>query len=234
MGAFITAVSAGSWIELIIAIGAIALNYWAMTRIIAQAGYSPMWILLPLAPLVLTIISFFVLWSDLDAIVFGGSIGFFGIEDIGFVFHLDQLSLVVNWAFFIVFAFSRWPVSEGRHTSSAAPPRAPDSFRAVPPSGPVPSTPIAPEPAVVNRGMPQSAAGPGPAPGPAADPPPVASASAAAKPSAKYCAWCGESLPGNRALFHDCGPKDRPATFCKSCGTALAAGATQCASCGAA
>jgi hypothetical protein len=30
----------------------------------------------------------------------------------------------------------------------------------------------------------------------------------------KHCVWCGESLPGSRALFHYCGSKDRPVTNC--------------------
>jgi hypothetical protein len=229
IGAFVTVVSAGAWIALLIAIGAVALNYWAMRRIIAQAGYSPLWILLPLAPLVLTIISFFVLWHDIDAIAFGGSIGFFGIDSIGFIWHLDQLSVVVNWAFFIVFAFSRWPVSEGRPTPSTG--RLPETFRGTL-GGSVPNTGVSPEPLVVSRGMPQSAAGP--AAEPTAQPDAPANVPAAKRPGVKFCAWCGEPLPGNRALFHDCGPKDRPATFCKNCGTALPAGASQCNACGAA
>jgi hypothetical protein len=39
-GALITSVSAGTWIQLIITLGAVALTYFAMSRIIAQAGYS--------------------------------------------------------------------------------------------------------------------------------------------------------------------------------------------------
>jgi hypothetical protein len=47
-----------------------------------------------------------------------------------------------------------------------------------------------------------------------------------------HCVWCGEVLPGNRALFHNCGAKDRPAAFCRNCGDALIDGTFNCANCG--
>ncbi len=226
IGAFATSVSAGTWIELLIAIGVVALNYYAMTRIISQAGYSPVWILLPLAPLILTIVAFIIFWHDVNAIFFGDSVGFVGITTIGIVWHLDQLSFVANWAFFLVFAFSRWPVSEGRPSPSGGPARPPES-----PPNPAgrwsPNTPTAP----VARGMPSSGASPGS--GPAVAPVAAASPPPTRTTGPKICGWCGEALPGNRALFHDCGPKDRPETFCKSCGSAFPVGTSQCNSCGA-
>jgi hypothetical protein len=216
--------SFGEWVQFDIAIGIAVLSYWATVRIITQAGYSQWWIILPLAPFVLTIISFIVLWHDLNAIIFGGSVGFFGVESVGFIWHLDQLSFVLNWIFFLVFAFSRWPVSgtrpstEGNALRSSSPAT---SDMSSPTSGP--AVPRGPLP--VTRAIPSSRVAPvtGPA-GSAITPSPP-------RPSAQYCAWCGESLPGNRALFHDCGTKDRPETNCKICGAAFPSGSSQCGSC---
>jgi len=230
---FATEVSIGTWIQLLIAIGVVALMYLATGRIITQAGYSALWILLPIAPLVFTTICFFIFWHDLNTIIFGGSIGFIGISTVGLFWHLDQISFLANFAFFIVFAFIRWPVSGGQHSPDTDGPRQ-QGFIGRGPSAPS-SGPMTPsDPVNVVRSMPASPGGPGPRPIPGDGPAVVASAPPAKRPVGKSCAWCGEALPGNRALFHDCGPKDRPEVFCKKCGNALSAGTSQCSSCGAA
>jgi hypothetical protein len=226
-GAFVTSVGAGTWIQLLLTIGVVALTYAAMSRIITQAGYSSLWILLPLAPLVLTIACFVILWHDLNGIVFGGPVGFYGIEVVGLFWHLDEIALLLNWIFFIVFAFSRWPGATTRHAPESEASRAIQAVRPGPRSPA--SVPLAPSDRVTaSRGAPTSGAGPGAAPAA------VTSTPAAKRPGAKFCAWCGESLPGNRALFHDCGPKDRPETHCKNCGTVFDAGSSECRTCGAA
>jgi Double zinc ribbon len=233
IGAFATAVSVGTWIQLLIAIGVLALIYVATARIITQAGYSHLWILLPVAPLALTVICFFVFWHDLDTIVFGGTLGFIGITNVGFWWHLDEISIVLNIGFFVIFAFSRWPMSGGQPSPRTESPQSYEPLRAAP-SGPASSLPAPPDPVVAPRGLPTSAAGPGAGPRAGAVPgPAVVTSAAVKKPSAQFCAWCGEALPGNRALFHDCGPRDRPETVCKSCGTAFPAGTSICNSCGA-
>ena len=224
--AFASSVSSGTWIELLLAIGLIALFFVATARIIAQAGYSTLWILLPLSTPILTTICFVALWHDLNAVVFGNSIGFIGISTVGLVWHLDQFSVLLNIGFYLVFAFSRWPVSGTRHARDADGPMPSQSGRAAP-SGPSTGRMVASEPVAAPRALPASAAGPGA--GAAAAP----RAPTPKTPGAQFCAWCGEATPGNRALFHDCGPKDRPVTFCKSCGTALPAGSSECSVCGA-
>jgi hypothetical protein len=236
IGAFATAVSIGTWIQLLIAIGVVALIYMATLRVIAQAGYSHLWILLPVAPLAFTVICFIILWHDFNTIIFGGTIGFVGITGVGFFWHLDEISIVLNIGFFVIFAFSRWPTSGGPSSPRAESPRSSEPLRAAP-SDPASVLPPPPDPVVATRRMPPFAAGPGPGPrsgpgpAPASAPAIVASAAVAKKPNTQYCAWCGEALPGNRALFHDCGPKDRPETNCKHCGAAYPAGTTHCSSC---
>jgi hypothetical protein len=224
--AFAPSVSASTWIELLLAIGLMALMFIATARIIAQAGYSTLWILVPLSPLVLTAICFFILWHDLNVVVFGGSIGFIGISTVGFVWHLDQVSVLLNIGFYLLFAFSRWPIAGTRHDRDDDGPLPTQSGRAVP-SGPGSGPVVAPNRVVSPRGMPTSAAGPG------AGPATASMAPTPKKQGTQFCPWCGEATPGNRALFHDCGPKDRPHTFCKNCGSALPAGSTECTSCNA-
>jgi hypothetical protein len=218
---FVASTSVGGWVELFIFLGLLFLNYWATMRIITQAGYSALWIVLPLAPLVLTIICYIIFWNDIHEIFFGGSFGFGGVGNVSLFWHLDEVSIFLNWLFYMVFAFSRWPVSEGRHVPGAG-----LTTTQMTGPNPAPATGSAAAPSLLPAPRPvlSSAAGPGGAP----------STPVFKRPSAQFCAWCGESLPGNRALFHDCGPKDRPETHCKNCGTAFAAGTSQCSSCGAA
>ena len=219
---FIASTSVGGWIELLILIGLLFLNYWATMRIITQAGYSVVWIVLPIAPLVLTIICYVIFWNDIHGIVFGNSFGFGGVNNVSLFWHLDEISIFLNWLFYIVFAFSRWPVSGTRHSPDVDVPQPPPSLGANLSSA---AGPASPSPLPGARVMPASRGGP------VAGPANVASAPASKPPSAQFCAWCGEALPGNRALFHDCGPKDRPETFCKNCGVAFPAGTSQCNSC---
>jgi hypothetical protein len=219
---FIASTSVGGWIELLILIALLFLNYWATMRIITQAGYSAVWIVLPIAPLVLTIICYVIFWNDIHEIFFGSSFGFGGINNVSIFWHLDEIGIFLNWLFYIVFAFSRWPVSGTRHSPDVDVPQPPPSLGANLSSA---AGPASPSPLPGARVMPASRGGP------VAGPANVASAPASKPPSAQFCAWCGEALPGNRALFHDCGPKDRPETFCKNCGVAFPAGTSQCNSC---
>ena len=218
----ILAASAGGLVALLVAIGLVVLNYWATSRIIAQAGYSPLWILVPVAPFVLTIICIIIWVTDVRSAFYGGGFVFGSFTNVGLAWHLDEISIFVNWIFFLVFAFSRWPVSGAHHPPSVVTPRPPDSFRATPGPASVPPTPGATVASA--RVVPASGAGPGSGPA-------VASPSLAKRTGAQFCPWCAEPLPGNRALFHDCGAKDRPETFCKNCGKALPTGSSVCNEC---
>jgi hypothetical protein len=217
---FIALTSIGSWIKILISLGIFVVTILATSRIITQAGYSRYWILLPLSPFVLTTICYIILWNDFHAIFFGGvSVGF-GTE--GLFWHLDEISILLNWLFYLLFAFNRWPVTGTRHASDVDVPHSPRATRAT--SRPTPTPPAAAAAPPTARVSSASAASPG-------APPASVSETPAKRPGALHCAWCGESLPGNRALFHDCGTKDRPETFCKNCGTALAEGSSECAVC---
>lgn len=228
---------------LLVDLAILVLNYWAVTRIISQAGYSPLWITLPLIPLVLTIVAMIMLYHDLRSLAFGvpfgagGTVFISGLSGDGVVWSLDALSIFVTWVFFLVFAFTRWPVTATAESASRGPTNSP------PPGGapqygrnvPAPRRPsdrVSPPPAPSGQsdaGSPSSATDDGP--GSAT---PSASATRSTSPGlprVKHCAWCGDSLPGSRALFHDCGPKDRPVTHCMTCGLQLPGEGAPCPSC---
>ena len=234
---FAPATSISSIVELIIYIGVTALTYWALLRIITAAGYSNVWMALPISTMFLTWLCYIIFWSDIHGIYFGGAFdfGFSGFSQVSIPWTLDEISIVLNWLFFLVIAFSGSQISETfTRISVPARPAPPMNY-----GDPTATLPPPPDPVTPVRPMPPSAAGPvnaaRPLPpsaaGPGGGPVGVPGAAAPKRPGAQFCAWCGESLPGNRALFHDCGPKDRPETNCKNCGTTFPAGSTLCASC---
>ena len=225
---FIATMNAHDLVYFSIALCLLILNYWAATRIIRQAGYSSAWIVVPFAPLVITVAVMVIAHNDLVALVHGVPIGFFGANGLSALWRLDELSGLVFWLFFLIFAFSKWPVS-----NRTMAPR--DSGqRRQPPSAPLNgvgadrSTTARPNP--TNPPSPREASG-----GSSTDlgrGGGVAPQSAAVgQRKAIYCGWCGESTPGNRGLSHDCGSKDRPMTSCRFCGKPFAQGADSCSEC---
>jgi hypothetical protein len=216
-------------LNLIITIVFMAVTFWALTRIIDKAGLSRLWLLVPLVSVGLTIACAIKTYSEVRNIPFGFSNGLFGWSQLDLLWHtgtvapgygqttllwhLDLVSLVANWLLFIFFAVVPWGLdrgqvrvaSETRVTGSLEPARAagpPKGVRGVTRDyGPTDAALVA-----------------------------VEATPRAAGPAIKHCVWCAEALPGSRALFHDCGPKSRPAIFCAKCGSTLTA-VGDCASC---
>jgi hypothetical protein len=217
----VVATAIGGGFSLIVLIAIPVINFWAVTRIIHQAGYSRNWILVPLTPFVLFIAVAVDSVVTIHDFAIGTTTGLSYFEGVSVLWSLFAISLFVTWIFFLVFAFSTWPVSRDGGGSFSGPAR---------PAGPFPAaspTPPLGQPRGVTRDYSPPAAtstattaGAGAS---VASPPP---------PTAKSCVWCAELLPGSRALFHDCGSKDRPPVFCAKCGSTLTA-VGDCASCGA-
>ena len=103
--------------DLVILLGILALNFVAVAKIITKAGYSPRWIWVPLTPVCLWFFTLILLAVDVRTIVLGRdatvslpvSLGNFALLQV-----IDVLSVIVTWVFFLIFAFSTWPVSLAR------------------------------------------------------------------------------------------------------------------------
>ena len=103
--------------DLVILLGILALNFIAVAKIITKAGYSPKWIWVPLTPVCLWFFTFILLTVDVRTIVLANnatvslpvSLGNFLLLEV-----IDFLSVIVTWVFFLIFAFSTWPVSVAR------------------------------------------------------------------------------------------------------------------------
>jgi hypothetical protein len=206
-------------ISLGILVAILVLDYWAVARIIGKAGFSRLWVIVPLTPFVLLVISAVDLWHDFHTLEFGGSYGFIGIEGIGILWNLVRISVLVNWVMFLVFAFSRWPVESGQGVArSSKRPRGSSPVETVV----EPGQRFGPKPGQAPSKPPAASAAP---------PPPTTPVPAAPTAVVKRCVWCAEPLPGSRALFHDCGSKDRPPAFCATCGAALPENSLNCSAC---
>jgi hypothetical protein len=100
----------------------------AIARIIARCGFSLLWILVPLVPIVLTLILYVKEIHGLGAFSQNGGIefsrlsiafyadalaadnGFTFTNGLGVLFSVDLLCTVASWLMFVVFAFVPWPV----------------------------------------------------------------------------------------------------------------------------
>jgi hypothetical protein len=215
--------------DLVILLGILALNFVAVAKIITKAGYSPRWIWVPLTPVCLWFFTLILLAVDVRTIVLGRdatvslpvSLGNFALLQVA-----DVLSVIVTWVFFLIFAFSTWPVTLARREArsferdprttfvpvarsrAGAPALTPD----IPGSGAATTTPAHSRPVPVSA---QTL------------PPPSVERSRII-----YCSWCGSQRAGDAVAIHHCGSLDRPAVYCMNCGSTLGSGAPSCTSCG--
>ncbi len=215
--------------DLVILLGILALNFFAVAKIITKAGYSPKWIWVPLTPVCLWFFTFILLTVDVRTIVLANnatvslpvSLGNFLLLEV-----IDFLSVIVTWVFFLIFAFSTWPVSVARRETR--------SFEVDPRTTFVPaSRPRASSPALTPD-LPGSGTA---TTMPAHARPVSASAQTLPPPSVEksriiYCSWCGNQRASDAVAIHHCGSLDRPAVYCMNCGTPLGSGAPTCTSCG--
>ena len=115
------------------------LSVVAGIQVITKAGYSPWWILLPLSLPVLYTVELAVVFHG-----FSSSLGTYGAFDLqGIVDEAKVLSvlalldLLANYAMFMVFAFSDWPVMQAARSRYAGPGGSGRGSRSSPaPSGP--------------------------------------------------------------------------------------------------
>lgn len=216
----------------------------AIARIIARSGFSLLWILVPLIPIVLTLILYtneiHVLGPFaqpggietarlspafyIDALVADNSFGFSNGQ--GALFYADLICTLASWLLFVVFAFSSWPVerstgeSRRRHVERPATATFTNVTTVVPPQA-------VSEANAMRFGRPATASPSASAPSTPASTPETRGRA----PTFRFCPWCGKEQAANALAIHHCGPKNRPVTHCSNCGTPFAPGATSCASC---
>jgi hypothetical protein len=211
--------------DLVILLGILALNFFAVAKIITKAGYSPRWIWVPLTPVCLWFFTLILLAVDVRTIVLGRdatvSLGNFALLQV-----VDVLSIIVTWVFFLIFAFSTWPVSLARREAR--------SFEADPRTTFVPAARSRAGAPALTPDIPGSGAA---TTTPAHSRPVPASTQTRPLPSVEksriiYCSWCGNQRASDAVAIHHCGSLDRPAVYCMNCGTPLGSGAPTCTSCG--
>jgi len=221
-------------IEMLIGLALVALNYVALAMIIKKAGYSLAWIILPLSPVILYVLAWARIFYDLFNTSYTPS-GFafptalFHDEIPAYLLLASGVASFVCWVFFLIFAFSSWPVLRTRRSFVTV-----DTAAAIPPS-------------TVPAGKPRTAAAAAAA-GAAPSQPDGGSgvartsllqeerdepAEAVAAPAQSiYCSWCGKERAADAVSIHHCGSKERPVRFCMRCGTAFSGDEVACDKCG--
>jgi zinc-ribbon domain len=178
------------------------LNLVAIHRIITKAGYSGWWILLPIAPLASMLIG---LAATAHA-VRTGSVSHL-LHTLAGWYVTTGLIFLVDWIFFLVFAFSEWPVLGELRDLSRRPPGGslyPYGVGFPAPTGPPPFTaPWASSPPGQPGGGPMTS-DPRRVLGPV---PPVPAYQSSASP-ASACPNCGRA-------------NEEASRFCGQCGTSL-------------
>jgi hypothetical protein len=186
----------------------IILTPFAWGAIIVKAGYSRTWILVPLTPIATMVLSWIYLQTGASR-TFGNETSLQGLlNTLGIMMILNLLAFTFAWIMFLIFAFRPWP-NQKNMLYAASPCPSPVMYGA---SRPV-AAPNVGATTSVSTALPPSARGPVDA------------------RRRIYCPWCAESIPGNRALGHDCGLKDRPEVFCRYCGKTFPEGTNLCPAC---
>ncbi len=85
------------------------LNYVAVFKIITKAGYSGWWILIPLLPPIAYGVSYAAIYHEVSTYNSYGDPAVFWRQIVGWLI-LVGASILVQWVFFYIFAFSNWPV----------------------------------------------------------------------------------------------------------------------------
>jgi hypothetical protein len=96
-------------LELFVFTGLAVLNLVATVKIITKAGYSGWWILVPLSPIVMSIITFAVFVYEVRTSLTGDASSF-NTTSITGLWVLDVVCGLLSWVFFLIFAFAEWPM----------------------------------------------------------------------------------------------------------------------------
>ncbi len=105
-------------LELLVFVGLAVLNLVATVKIITKAGYSGWWILVPMSPIVMYIITFAVFIYKVRTSLTGG-VSSFNTTSIAGLWVLDAVCGLLAWVFFLVFAFAEWPIQRKARTQQS-------------------------------------------------------------------------------------------------------------------
>ena len=99
-------------LPLLILLGVGLLNLIATVKIITKAGYSGWWVLVPLIPVALWFITLATLAGAANSPFNSATSAGFNASGYVALFVLDGVGALLPWVFFLVFAFSDWPVRQ--------------------------------------------------------------------------------------------------------------------------
>jgi hypothetical protein len=105
-GFTVVATTISDGFALIVPIAILVVNFWAVTRIIHQAGYSRSWILVPLTPFVLFVAVAVDSVVSIHDFAVGTTTGLSYFTGVGVLGSLFGISVLVTWIFFMVFAYA--------------------------------------------------------------------------------------------------------------------------------
>ena len=114
---------------LLLFMGMAVVNLVATVRIITKAAYSGWWILVPLSPIVMVVITFAFFVSEARTSLTGGVFNFDARSINVGLLVVDFLCGLLAWVFFLVFAFAEWPIQRQLRTRQARDPRCGASAR---------------------------------------------------------------------------------------------------------
>ena len=97
---------------LLVILGVGLLNLIATDKIITKAGYSGWWILVPLTPIALWLITLVALASATYSPFNSVTSAYFNASGYAALFVFDGIAALLPWVFFLIFAFSDWPVHQ--------------------------------------------------------------------------------------------------------------------------
>jgi hypothetical protein len=187
----------------------------------------------PLAPVIAWITTLVIAKIQLHTFVIIWELAPFYPHIISILLDIDKIMIFGSWLFLLLFAFTKWPLSTRRAPETRSATKAhvtrPVQGDASAPSEATPHSalryPLSKGPGFGILGF---VTGPGTVAtqetgGPGAHP--------RTNQLATFCARCGESVPGNRMLAHNCPNEGQPSLFCRYHGAALSEGSSNCPSC---
>ncbi len=230
--------------DLLFTAGIVFVTFLASAAIISKAGFARLWLLVPLAPTITWAVTIVLLRVRFHAFVNVGVLASTVPSTLSSIygttysamFTIDWITLAVAWLFLIFFAIARWPSgASGRSSRRAGP-----SLQVIEADRGA-DVPIQSSSSSQVRSHHPLPRGPGFGaltyiPGPGSPSQRGATTIAERQENrqlATFCARCGESIPGNRAIGHECPNAGGPATFCRYCGNLNGEDLRTCSTCGA-